>query len=334
MTSAIGRVAFGGPDLPYRQLRDLLEAEVDAVPPEGRIDFATYYFRDRALAAALLRAAERGVEVNIVIEAAPRQRRANEDVRALFAGAPLRSFRVRRWWPGRLHAKLYAFSHPGRVWTGSFNPSGDDPEDAAMIEKIGDQDRGDNILVELVDARLVSDLRRLISGLCNASPLSARFSPQLPKTMRAKDVTLFTFPRLRTTPLEDSIDALRSGDLVKGAVSHLKRGSLTWSLKAAAKRGVGIELLLHGTERRVPRKMLADLSAAGVAVQRVGDGKDAPMHAKMVLTENRAGRVVWTGSHNFNPRSRFLNAELLLRSESRHLADTVEERLGEIAARE
>ena len=40
-------VCFGGPDLPARRLRNLLEEQVRAVPGGGSIDWVTYYFRDR-----------------------------------------------------------------------------------------------------------------------------------------------------------------------------------------------------------------------------------------------------------------------------------------------
>ena len=50
MAGTLGRIEFGGPDLPPRRLRNLLQEQVDAAPPGSSIDWATYYFRDRALA--------------------------------------------------------------------------------------------------------------------------------------------------------------------------------------------------------------------------------------------------------------------------------------------
>ncbi|MFL6747978.1 MAG: phospholipase D-like domain-containing protein, partial [Sphingomicrobium sp.] len=73
MGHPLGRVEFGGPDLPPRHLRDLLQQHVDQSPPGSRIDWATYYFRDRALAEALMRASDRGVSVRLVMEAKPRR---------------------------------------------------------------------------------------------------------------------------------------------------------------------------------------------------------------------------------------------------------------------
>ena len=68
----LGRIEFGGPDLPPRRLRDLLQEQVDAAPAGSRTDWASYYFRDRALAEALIRASDRGVHVTLVIEPDPR----------------------------------------------------------------------------------------------------------------------------------------------------------------------------------------------------------------------------------------------------------------------
>ena len=61
-------------------------------------------------------------------------------------------------WKPHLHEKLYCFSHPRPVaLIGSFNPSGDDPEEQPeIIDEIGDQDLGHNVLVAIYDPALVS----------------------------------------------------------------------------------------------------------------------------------------------------------------------------------
>ena len=64
-------VHFGGPDRPIGLLRDLLEQRVARVPTGGSIDWATFYFRDRRLAAALVEARERGVDVRVTLDAIP-----------------------------------------------------------------------------------------------------------------------------------------------------------------------------------------------------------------------------------------------------------------------
>ena len=49
------RIFFGGPDCRPRALRDLLRFHVSSVPSGGEIFWATYYFRDQALADALVK---------------------------------------------------------------------------------------------------------------------------------------------------------------------------------------------------------------------------------------------------------------------------------------
>ena len=48
----------------------------------GAIDWATYYFRDRDLAAALIAASDRGVAVTLHVEGQPRRNGANAAVLA------------------------------------------------------------------------------------------------------------------------------------------------------------------------------------------------------------------------------------------------------------
>ena len=166
MSRPLGRVEFGGPDLAPRRLRDLLQRHVDESPQGSRIDWATYYFRDRALAEALIRASDRGVKVRRALEARPRRQDANTAVvemlkaHGLGGGFHLRSPVGRDGAQGHLHAKIYVFSHPSVAWVGSFNPSGDTPEDAEVIADIGDQDRGHNLLLGIERPRLIAALRR------------------------------------------------------------------------------------------------------------------------------------------------------------------------------
>ena len=132
--TSIYDIHFGGPDLPSGRLRDLLAERVTAVPAGGKINWVTYYFRDRRLAAELLQAHRRGVKVTVTLDAHPRSSSANEAVMNMLAGPDGlgTGFRVVAM-PvvltpsGRtrthLHEKLYCFSHPRPVaYIGSFNP--------------------------------------------------------------------------------------------------------------------------------------------------------------------------------------------------------------------
>lgn len=312
----------------------MLQAQVDAAPPGSRIDWATYYFRDRALAEALMRASDRGVRVTLVIEAQPRRRSANEPVARMLGAHGLRGgFQMRAGGllPGSLHAKIYAFSKPCIAWVGSFNPSGDEPEDAEVIAEIGDQDRGHNLLVGVTDAALVEALVRRVGMLGRQRSLLDRFRAEADRAVESGDTRLFFYPRLRTRLVEREIDLLGRGDAVRGAVSHLKRGSLTRAIVGASRRGASVRLLVHDTERRVPGALVDELRRSGVEVERIVDPQGLPMHAKFLLTERGGASAAWLGSFNYNPRSRWLNDELLMRSEAPELIAALELRFEEIA---
>ena len=256
MGGTLGRIEFGGPDLPPCRLRDLLQSHVDASPPGSRIDWATYYFRDRALAEALIRASDRGVRVNLAMEPDPRRAGANDAVIALLGAHGLGGgFHLYRPAPrdrGHLHAKIYAFSHPDVAWIGSFNPSGDDPEDADVIAEIGDQDRGHNLLLGIEDIRIAAALRRHVHRLAKWSPVPLFLRPAFNHTVRSAGSRLYFYPRLLTYPLERSISRMKAGDRLRGAISHLKPGELTRQMTKAVDRGAKIDLLVHDTMRRVP----------------------------------------------------------------------------------
>ncbi len=334
----LGPVEFGGPDLPPRHLRNLLERYVDASPPGSRIDWATYYFRDRQLAEALIRASDRGVEVHLALEPSPRRPEANEAVIAMLANHGLRgglhlySRRRRKKEEGHLHAKIYVFSEPNIAWVGSFNPSGNDPEDEEVIAEIGDQDRGHNLLLGIERRTLTAALRRHVRrlGAIHLIPPKWRLSFNLP--VSDGETRLYFYPRLQPCLVERAVRRLRGGDKVRGAISHLKAGELSTELERAAGRGVEVGLLVHDTERRVPSEVLAALQSRGVSVRRVSDPEGLPMHAKFLLLDRAGHRDAWLGSYNFNKRSQRHNAELLLRTRDAGVVAALDRRYEQIAA--
>lgn len=331
-----GRVEFGGPDLSPRRLRDLLQAQVDGSPPGSRIDWATYYFRDRALANALMRASDRGVRVTLVLEPDPRRAGANDAVIAMLQAHGLNGgfHRYRSWRAekGHLHAKIYCFSHPEIAWAGSFNPSGDDPEDADVIAEIGDQDRGHNLLFGVRSAKLTAALRRHVGRLAHWSPIPPFLRPSLNLTVEDRGTRLYFYPRLFPYPVERSIARLSTGDRVRGAISHLKPGELTEQLTSAVQRGVDVELLVHDTERRVPSELVRAMAVAGVRITRVGHDDGLPMHAKFILIDQDGARTAWLGSYNFNKKSRRHNAEVLLSTDDPTVTASLEERFRAISS--
>jgi hypothetical protein len=336
VTGGLGRIEFGGPDLPPRRLRNLLQEQVDAAPPGSRIDWATYYFRDRALAEALIRASDRGVRVTLVLEPDPRRDGANDAVIALLKAHGLNGglnlYRPAPFDDGHLHAKIYAFTEPDIAWIGSFNPSGDDPEDAEVIAEIGDQDRGHNLLLGIERAKLTGALRDHVSKLASWQPLPLKLRPHFNLQVHDADTRLYFYPRLLAYPAEQEIARLRAGDRFRGAISHLKKGGLTKRLQQAVVRGADVELLVHDTERRVPSELVEELANANVRVTRVRHPEDLPMHAKFLLVDHGGQSSAWLGSYNFNKKSRRKNAEVLLRTTDRDLIEALGKRFAEIAA--
>lgn len=332
----LGRIELGGPDLPPRRLRDLLQNQVDASPPGSRIDWATYYFRDRALAAALIRASDRGVRVTLVLEPDPRRAGANDAVIAMLEAHGLDGgFHLYKPAPfddGHLHAKIYAFSEPAIAWVGSFNPSGDDPDDPEVIAEIGDQDRGHNLLLGIERPKLTEALRRHVHKLAGWQPLPLKLRPHFNLSVHDADTRLFYYPRLLAYPAEQEIARLGAGDRFRGAISHLKKGGLTKRLQQAVKRGVDVELLVHDTERRVPSELVEELAKASVRITRVRHPDDLPMHAKFLLINHAGQESAWLGSYNFNKKSRRKNAEILLRTTDSTVIEALGRRFAEIAS--
>lgn len=337
MSARLGRVEFGGPDLAPRRLRDLLQHYVDEAPAGSRIDWATYYFRDQVLAEALIRASDRGVNVRLVLEGKPRRDDANRTVVArlqahgLRGGFHLRSPEGRGGVKGHLHAKIYAFSNPDIAWVGSFNPSGDEPEDADIIVDIGDQDRGHNLLLGIERPKLTAALRRYIDDLIDPprTPLWQRLASYW--RVRDGDTRLYFYPRIANLVVEPSVALLPRSGSVRAAISHLKKGALTRSLAKAARRGAKTDLLVHDTERRVSAKAFKFLEEAGVRIRRVIDADDLPMHAKFILVTRGHRTTAWLGSYNFNDKSRFHNAEILLATTNHDVIAALSARFEQIA---
>lgn len=313
-------VHFGGPDRPPRALRDLLQERVDAVPSGGEIIWSTYYFRDCELARALIRASDRGVRVCLHVEGRPRQKSVNEQVVDMLLTHGLNGglhvhipcFDAFSGIHPHLHSKIYFFSHPEpTVMVGSFNPSGDVPEDQEVVAEIGDQDRGHNLLVEFSEPGLADALRAHVLGLGRAA---LRFRPDQNRTVEGAQATAWFYPRVRTGIIDSHLDRVGSGATVRGAISHLKHGQLVSRLIGAAARGVSVRLLVHDTERRVPGSTIVALGRAGVNVIRYVHPERLPLHAKLLLIDEENTRAAYFGSFNYNPRSRYLNHELLMRS--------------------
>jgi hypothetical protein len=217
--------------------------------------------------------------------------------------------------PLHLHGKIYGFSHPRPVvLLGSFNPSGNDPEDPAIIAKIGDQDRGHNLLVEIADPIVVTSLFAWVRSL-HRHPLALQWRMR----MRSNDTCgansqLFLFPRPRSDVLTERLEALPEGSRVRIAASHIRDRSVAKVLEKLAHRNVHVEVITGGAGRRSPASIERELTEAGISICRLGDCAGSPMHCKFVLTQSGDERWSAFGSYNLTKTSRWLNYETLLLS--------------------
>lgn len=336
VTTENGALYFDGPDKPAYHLRDVLGEWIDAQPKGGSIHFALYYFRDPILADKLIAAHKRGVTVNLVIEESPRQKDANDDIIHYLqeAGLTHRMHLIdsqKSKLTGRFHAKIYAFSHPEpSAMIGSFNPSGNNKTDDPLIAKIGDQDRGHNLLYQIYDPILVEGLVRYVEKLTQ-NGVAPELSPA-ENTIRSDTASIFIFPRPDKNIGVDEISNASKDAIIIGAISHMKKHPMIKAFKKAARRGADVTLIVHETSRRVPIYVTLDLRFAGVNIQRYKRGETYPMHAKFLLLEDKGVKTSWLGSYNWNKSSQNKNAEILFQGKDAALFDALSARFGIIAS--
>ena len=318
------QVFWGGPDRPARFLRDLLEERIHGVPSGGEILWVTYYFRDEALAGALVQASQRGVKVRVVMEGNPRSGAVNNRVRKLLEGNDAlggnfravnhRLFDNRFLRSCRLHEKLYYFSHPVPcALIGTFNPSGNDPEDLAIIRTIGDQDRGHNVLVELQDKTLVEGLYEHAYRMFRMThgPWE-RFLAESNRVLSSRNTRILFFPRTQRKDFDELFEGLVTGCSLRMAVSHLNDKAICKRLFALAGQGVRIEILAHDTKRRVPAWVEGQMLRNGIIFNRYVHPEGFPMHNKFILIDTPDRHTVAFGSMNLSVRSLRANHELLV----------------------
>ncbi len=314
-----------------------MELRIDEVPSGGSIAWITYYFRDEALADALIRAHRRGVDVRICLEGRPRLASANDRVIERLRhpvhgiGTGLRV--IQHVLPFHLHTKLYCFSDPRpTALIGSFNPSGNQPEDGEVIKRIGDQDRAYNLLVELGDRDLVSALFDRVAAL-HSSQREPRWSfKNCEPPLSTPDLEIYSAPFLRRNPLRERLATLDEGSSLRIAASHVRDFDVARCLVGLVQKGVRIELLTGATGRRSPGRIGKYLVAGGVSVRRIGHPTTLPMHAKFMLAEGPSGQWSAFGSYNLTRTSRWLNQEILAFSSDRDLWISLDDRWAEMTS--
>ena len=319
-------IYFGGPDQPAGRLRDLLAEQIEAVPAGGTIDWVTYYFRDRGLAEQLLRAHRRNVSVTVTLEGNPHVPDANSAVVAMLSGAQGLGSGFRTVFlpprvpiPGRkmgnpnLHEKLYCFSHPKPIaFIGSFNPSGDDPEDRPeIIHDIGDHNRAHNVLVGISDPVLTGGLMNHARWVHRARHrLFEPFFAGGNRALRGVNTEIHFLPRARSHAAASFLERFGKGSRIRVAASHLNGMTAIKTMLKIARRGASLEILAEPTLRRVSMKAEKKLTEAGIPFRRVAHTDKLPMHHKFVLVKQGNRRWVVFGSYNWSTLSMWINQEI------------------------
>lgn len=319
-------IHFGGPKQSPGYLRDMLAARIAAVPAGGAIDWVTYYFRDYELAEALIHAKRRGVNVTICLTGKPRVADANDEVIRLLSDKrgldnglrkiilPGISTPHNRTWRPQVHEKLYCFSHPEPVaFIGSFNPSGNRlAEQSEILQEIGDQDRGHNVLIGIMAPQIVEVLMQHVRQFQQQPPgLLYRFSDRANRVICNNDITIHFLPSICSHPVVRFLRSLGKNARVRIAASHIRMQQAADVMIELARRGVKVEIIANHTHRRVPPAIERRLTAAGIQIDRIGAVGNLPMHLKFLLVEDQ-GRF-WSifGSFNWTKPSFWLNHEII-----------------------
>lgn len=335
-------IHFGGPDQPAGSLRDLLAERIRAVPAGGAIDWVTYYFRDRRLAEELLRAHRRNVNVIVTLEGNPHVPDANREVVLMLSGArglgegfrtvylpPRIPMPSRRMGNPNLHEKLYCFSHPKPVaFIGSFNPSGDDPEERPdVIHEIGDHNRAHNVLVGINEPALVDGLVNHARWIHRARHRTFEpFFADGNRALRGANTEIHFLPRARSHATARFLGGFGDGARIRVAASHLNGTASIRTMLRLARRGASVQILAESTLRRVPLKAERRLTGAGIAFRRVTHPDNLPMHNKFILVEQNNQRWVVFGSYNWSTLSFWINQEICAISSQPQLFEAFAER--------
>ncbi|MGI9228344.1 MAG: phospholipase D-like domain-containing protein, partial [Gammaproteobacteria bacterium] len=321
--------------------RNILLEKIEQVPAGGSIDWVTYYFRDRELARALIKARQRGVAITLTLSAKPRTAIANEAVIKLLQaedglgnGLTLINIpgipapRGRAWRP-QLHEKLYCFSHPEPIaYIGSFNPSGDTPEQQPdIIKEVGDHNTGHNLLLGITDQTLVQHLQTHARHLHDNPPgLLYRFSRTATNDIQSGDTHLYFWPRRAEHPILVLLEKVTRGARVSIAASHIRSGLAVKRICKLAGRGVTVDIIAEASRRRVTPAVEQTLLAAGVNFRRLCYTQPVPMHLKFMLVQTDSQCWSVTGSYNWTLPSFLLNHEIALITENRQLFQELQQR--------
>lgn len=295
--------------------------------------FETYLFVEddvgKAVAAALGRAAARGVDVRVLVDGYGGGDYGQKLVKALGAqGAHVRIYRPPRWWRlqrkalRRLHRKMVVVDD-NIAFVGGINIIDDHnhPVGEHKGQKLGPRFDFAVALRGPIVARVAQAARRLwwavsiTERLTESVPLSPpplptlRTTPPLVGGMTAQLLLRDNF-RNRHTIERAYLTEIESAhhDVLIASAYFLPGHHLRSALRAAARRGVRVRLLLQGrVEYRIQhyaqRSLYADLLASGIEIY---EYLPSYLHAKVAVMDSAWATV---GSSNIDPYSLLLARE-------------------------
>ncbi len=300
---------------------EFFPAMLDAIQrAKRRIAFETYIYEKGKVAndftAALVAAAGRGVQVNIVVDAFGSSRMSEDDIEQLRrAGAHVGRFGRAKWYAldnltYRTHRKILVVD--GKVGFTGGAGVGDH-----WLGNAQDPDHWRDSMV-----RITGPLARLMEGAFNenfvetAGPVAPAVDPmETPPEPEPHDAGFV----LRSSSNNRSNDLKRFYLLAIAAARHtldicspyfIVDESSDWALRQAASRGVKIRILVEGEHtdalpvKYASREYYQKLMALGVDVY---EYQPTMMHTKAMIVD---GAFAMFGSANFDNRSLEMNDEM------------------------
>jgi phosphatidylserine/phosphatidylglycerophosphate/cardiolipin synthase-like enzyme len=268
----------GGPDARLAQAIDAAAYSVDV---------AIYHLNLWSIRDALLRAAERGVRVRVVVESDGMFDAEVQDL--VQAGIPVLGDRRE----SLMHHK-FTLIDGLEVWTGSMNYS------------VGSAYRDRNVLLRIRSSALAEDYAREFDEMFvddRFGPLSVADTPHPALTIEGTPVESWFSP-------DDGV-AGRLMELIEGAQASVEFLAFTFTsdplaeaLIRAAERGVTVRGVLERDQAVAAGTDYDRLRQAGIDVRL--DSSDGTMHHKLLLID---GRVLATGSYNFTRSAEESNDE-------------------------
>jgi phosphatidylserine/phosphatidylglycerophosphate/cardiolipin synthase-like enzyme len=268
----------GGPDA---RLAEAIEAA------RYSVDVAIYHLNLWSVRDALLRAAERGVRVRVVVES---DGIFDPEVQDLIqAGIPVLGDRREPL----MHHK-FTLIDDVEVWTGSMNYS------------VGAAYRDNNVLLRIRDQAVAENYRREFDEMFTDDlfgPLSVADTPHPRVAIGATTVETYFAP-------DDGV-ARRLIELIAGARTEVDILAFTFTsdplaeaLLEAARRGVRVRAVFERDQAESAGSDVQRLQQAGLDVRL--DNSEGNLHHKLLLVD---GRVVATGSYNFTRSAEQANDE-------------------------